>query len=78
MFLVADKQLRANRQGNLYIQLQLRDRTGSIDARLWNAGEALFRSLHEGDFVQVRGKVQLFQGSLQIVLNNLERIGPER
>jgi len=78
VYLVGEKQLRANRQGNLYIQLQLRDRTGSIDARLWNAGEALFRSLHEGDFVQVRGKVQLFQGSLQIVLNNLECIGPER
>ncbi|MBI1913326.1 MAG: HD domain-containing protein [Planctomycetes bacterium] len=78
VYLVGEKQLRANRQGNLYIQLQLRDRTGSIDARLWNAGETLFRSLHEGDFVQVRGKVQLFQGALQIVLNNLERIGPER
>ena len=78
VYLVGEKQLRANRQGNLYIQLQLRDRTGSIDARLWNAGENLFRSLHEGDFVQTRGKVQLFQGALQLVLNNLERIGPER
>ncbi len=75
VYLVGEKQLRANRQGNLYIQLQLRDRTGSIDARLWNAGENLFRSLHEGDFVQTRGKVQLFQGALQLVLNNLERIG---
>src|SRR6266702_2467637 len=29
VYLVGEKQLRANRQGNLYIQLQLRDRTGS-------------------------------------------------
>ena len=37
VFLVADKQLRANRQGNLYLQLELRDKTGSVGARLWNA-----------------------------------------
>ena len=40
-FLVADKQLRANRQGNLYLQLELRDKTGSVGARLWNATENL-------------------------------------
>ena len=78
VYLVGDKQLRANRNGNLYLQLQLRDRTGSIDARLWNATEALFRSFEPGDFLEVRGKVQLFQGALQIVLNAVERVGPER
>jgi 3'-5' exoribonuclease len=78
VYLVGDKQLRANRNGNLYLQLQVRDRTGSMDARLWNAGEGLFRSFDTGDFVEVRGKVQLFQGSLQMVLNTLERVGPER
>ena len=65
VFLVTDKQLRANRNGNLYLQLDLRDRTGTINARLWNAGEPLFRSFEPGDFLHVKGKVQLFQGSLQ-------------
>jgi 3'-5' exoribonuclease len=78
VYLVGDKQLRANRNGNLYLQLQLRDRTGSIDARLWNAGEPLFRSFEPGDFLEVRGKVQLFQGALQVVLSSIERVGPER
>ena len=35
VFLVSDKQLRANRNGNTYIQVDLRDRTGVINARLW-------------------------------------------
>ena len=30
VFLVADKQLRANRQGNLYLQLRLSDKTGRV------------------------------------------------
>jgi 3'-5' exoribonuclease len=73
VYLATEKQLRANRNGNLYIQLELRDRTGAISARLWNAGEHLFRSFEEGDFLRIRGKVQLFQGALQIILSNLER-----
>ena len=78
VFLVADKQLRANRNGNLYLQLDLRDRTGAIGARLWNAGEHLFRSFDAGDFLQVKGKVQLFQGALQMILSHLERVAPEK
>jgi 3'-5' exoribonuclease len=73
VYLVVDKQLRANRNGNLYLQMVLRDRTATIDARQWNAGEPVFRSFEVGDFVQVKGKVQLFQGALQLILTHLER-----
>lgn len=74
VYLVADKQLRANRNGNLYLQLELRDRTGTISARLWNAGESVTRSFEAGDFVLARGKVQLFQGALQVILHQLEPV----
>jgi 3'-5' exoribonuclease len=77
VFLVSDKQLRANRNGNLYIQVDLRDRTGVINGRLWNAGEPLFRSFDPGDFVLARGKVQLFQGALQVILSHLDRVEPD-
>jgi 3'-5' exoribonuclease len=78
VFLVSDKQLRANRNGNLYLQLELRDRTGSMSARLWNAGEHLFRSFDEGDFLLVKGKVQLFQGALQMILSHIDRVEAEK
>jgi 3'-5' exoribonuclease len=78
VYLVTEKQLRANRNGNLYIQLELRDRTGAISARLWNAGEHLFRSFEEGDFLRVRGKVQLFQGALQVILSHLDKAESEK
>src|SRR4051794_37087648 len=72
LFLVADKQLRANRQGNLYLQLELRDKTGAVGARLWNASEGLARTFDPGDYLRVRGKVQVFQGALQMILSHLE------
>src|SRR3989440_181475 len=78
IYLVLDKQMRANRNGNLYLQLDLRDRTGAINARLWNAGEHLFRSFDVGDFLQVKGKVQLFQGALQMILSHLDRVETQK
>src|SRR5438128_8601113 len=76
IYLVNDKQMRANRNGNLYLQLELRDRTGAIGARLWNVGEPVIRSFEAGDFLTVKGKVQLFQGALQMILNAVERLPP--
>jgi 3'-5' exoribonuclease len=78
VYLVVDKQLRANRNGNLYIQADLRDRTGTINARLWNAGDQLFRSFEAGDFLFVKGKVQLFQGALQLILSQFDRVDSAR
>jgi 3'-5' exoribonuclease len=78
VFLVVDKQLRANRNGNFYIQLDLGDRTGTINGRMWNAGEPIFRSFETGDFLLVKGKVQLFQGTLQLILNGFDKFDAAR
>src|SRR5919108_4330904 len=78
VYLVTDKQLRANRNGNMYLLLELRDRTGGISARLWNAGDNVARGFDPGDFLQATGKVQLFQGALQVILTNVERAEPQK
>lgn len=78
IYLVGEKQVRANRNGNQYLQLDLRDRTGSLSARLFHVNEALSRSFEAGDFLLIKGKVQLFQGALQILLNGLERVSSDR
>ena len=78
VYLVTEKQLRANRNGNFYIQVDLRDRTGGMQARLWNAGEPIFKTFENGDFVHVDGKVQMFQGSLQVILDHIEKVPAEK
>ncbi len=78
VFLVADKQLRANRQGNLYLHLELRDKSGTVGARLWNASEGLARTFEPGDFLHVRGKIQVFQGALQVILSHIEGVASDQ
>lgn len=74
VFVANDKQLRTNRNGNLYLQIELSDRTGSITGRVWNAGEALYKSFDNGDYVRVEGTAQLFQGAMQIIASKLRKV----
>lgn len=77
VFLAAEKQLRTNKNGNPYVQVELRDRTGGIVARMWNAGDTVFRTFENGDFVQVDGKVQIFNGALQAIITRIEVAEPK-
>jgi 3'-5' exoribonuclease len=71
IFLAAEKQLRPNRNGNLYLQMELSDRTGTISARMWNASEAIYRTFENGDYVRVEGSTQLFQGAMQLIATRI-------
>ena len=74
VFLAAEKQLRTNRQGNLYMQMRLSDRSGSVTAMMWNAGEKVYRSFENGDYLRVQGTAQYYNGALQMILNQIEMI----
>src|SRR5262245_23241870 len=62
----------------LFLQVELRDRTGTIGARYWNATEQQFRMFNDGDFLRIKGKVQLFQGSLQVIFTAFERVSTDQ
>ena len=38
---------------------------------MWNAGENVYRAFEVGDYVQVFGKAQVFQGNMQIIAKKL-------
>lgn len=67
VFLASEKQLRTNRNGNLYMQLRVSDRTGSLTAMLWNAQQKHFDGFDNGDFVTVKGTAQIYNGSMQVL-----------
>jgi 3'-5' exoribonuclease len=66
VFLASEKQLRPNRNGNLYLQLRLSDRTGTVNAMMWNAHEGIYQAFENGDFVHVQGTSQVYNGNLPI------------
>lgn len=77
VFLLADRQLRANRHAETYLLTQLRDKTGQISGLLWNVTESASSQFQAGDYVKVRGKAQLFQGNLQLILNRIDKVAAD-
>ena len=74
IYLLADKQLRANRNANLYLLATLRDRTGVVSGLMWNVVEETVQHISAGDYVRVRGKVQLYQGGLQMIMTHIDQV----
>jgi 3'-5' exoribonuclease len=77
VFLVSEKQLRSNRNGNLYLQMRLADRTGSVTGMLWNANDHLYGLFNNGDFLRVQGTAQVYNGALQMIVNRIEPVPVE-
>lgn len=74
VYRLRDKSLRLNKRGVYYLQFNLCDRTGSIVAFYWNATEEYAKKFEEGDFLQIEGTVQLFQGKLQVIVRKATKV----
>ncbi|KAA3601008.1 MAG: HD domain-containing protein [Candidatus Scalindua sp. AMX11] len=74
IFLVQRKELRTTKNGSLYIQTQLADRTGVIDARMWDASSHFFESLADESFLRVKGKTEIYQNRMQLIIISLAKI----
>ncbi|MBN1362070.1 MAG: HD domain-containing protein [Sedimentisphaerales bacterium] len=78
IYLVRDPILRSTTKGDLYIAMFLCDRTGQLNGRMWQATELVYKSLPKPGFVHVKGRSELYQNSLQIVVNTVTPIDPSK
>ena len=72
VFAVARKRRLTTRKGKSYLALELVDPTGRIEGRVWEDVELLDRRFAEGDAVRVLGRVERFDGRLQVQVRALE------
>jgi len=77
VFLVTRKTRNVGRTGKTFLVLVLADRTGEIDARIFDGIEQLEPQFAVGDYVLVQGEVISFHGKPQILISSLERLDPE-
>ena len=72
VFAVARKRRLTTRKGKPYLALELVDPSGRIEGRVWEDVELLDRRFAEGDAVRVLGRVERFDGRLQVQVRALE------
>ena len=61
------------RSGMPYLALELRDRTGAIQARAFRDADLLAGRFERGDVVRVAGRVERFRDELQVEVRGIER-----
>jgi 3'-5' exoribonuclease len=60
------------RSGTPYLALELRDRTGAIQARAFRDADLLSGRFERGQLVRVRGRVERFRDELQVDVREIE------
>jgi 3'-5' exoribonuclease len=76
-FLVHEKEIRNTREGKAYLRLELGDRSGTIEARMWDQFDAVVKDINRDDFVKVQARVEIYRNKPQLSLQNLRLAKPE-
>jgi 3'-5' exoribonuclease len=76
-FLVHAKEIRNTREGKPYLRLELGDRTGTIEARMWTRFELPTHDIARDDFVKAEGRVELYRDKPQLALLQVRKAKPE-
>ena len=75
--LICEKEIRSTKEGKTYLRLELGDRTGSIEARMWDQFEAVTREVEREDIVKVQGRVEIYRGRPQFSVQQMRKAKPE-
>jgi 3'-5' exoribonuclease len=73
LFLVAGKAQLTSNAGKPYLSLQLRDRTGSIEARVWDRAEEIGKRFDRDDVVEASGSAIAYQGRVQLKVHDIRK-----
>ncbi len=65
-FLVAEKELRSTREGKSFLRIELSDRSGSIEARVWDNVEGVAATFDRDDIVKVQARVESYKTRMQL------------
>jgi len=73
-FLVISKEIRQKKTGEPYLSLHLSDRTGEMEAKMWDNVSEVMNTFERDDFIKVKGIVQIFQNRAQFTVHKLRRL----
>jgi 3'-5' exoribonuclease len=74
VFLVKDKILAMAKNGKPYMNLRLMDKSGEIEAKVWDNTELLDKQFDKDDFVRVRGKASVYMNKMQVVIAEIAKV----
>ncbi|MCU1287191.1 MAG: metal dependent phosphohydrolase [Acidobacteriales bacterium] len=73
-FVVAAKQVKPKKNGDPYLALTLADRTGQIEAKMWDGVAETIDQFEQDDFIKIRGLINKYNGRFQLTIHKLRRM----
>jgi 3'-5' exoribonuclease len=74
-FVVVSKQVKPKKTGEPYLALTLGDRSGHIEAKMWDNVEDALDAFEQDDFVKIKGLLNKYKNRFQITVHKLRRLG---
>ena len=76
-FLVHEKEVRNTREGRAYLRMELGDRSGTVEARMWDQFESVAKDINRDDFVKVQARVEVYRNRPQLSVIQVRIAKPE-
>jgi 3'-5' exoribonuclease len=74
-FVVVSKQIKPKKTGEPYLALTLGDRSGQLDAKMWDNVEEVLNAFEQDDFLKVKGLVNKYKNRFQLTIHKLRKLG---
>lgn len=71
LYLAREKKVGQTKKGDPFLSITLSDRTGDIEARVWDNALELASLFREGDILEVQGQTGSYKGQIQMTLSGL-------
>ncbi len=74
-FVVVSKQVKPKKTGEPYLALTLGDRSGQLEAKMWDNVEDALDAFDQDDFVKVKGLINKYKNRFQLTIHKLRPLG---
>ena len=74
IYLCKSRQTALTKGGKPYENVVLQDKTGILDAKIWNPNDSGIREFDNLDYVELTGNVTLFMGKIQLSIRSTRKV----
>ena len=77
VFLVKEKITAMAKNGKPYLTLRLMDKSGDVDAKVWDNVDQVAARFEKNDFIAIRSKASVYLGKMQLIISEIARLPEE-
>jgi 3'-5' exoribonuclease len=74
-FVVVSKQIKPKKTGEPYLALTLGDRSGQLEAKMWDNVEEVLDAFDQDDFLKIKGLINKYKNRFQLTVHKLRKLG---